>query len=331
MEQPLISILMPVKNTAEFLPECLDSILNQTLKEWELIAIDDNSSDGSFTILKNYEKKDSRIKIIKNENNGIITSLRLALKNSKGEFITRMDSDDKMSPDKLKLMHDSLSKKEIGFITIGLVEYFSKNKLGEGYKKYAQWLNTLTLKCENYSEIYRECVIPSPCWMIRKNDLVHCGGFTPDDYPEDYDLCFRFYSNRIKIISVPEILHYWRDHENRSSRNDPNYSDNRFGELKVRHFLNIDYDSEKELFVWGAGNKGKDIVKRLIDKKIKVRWACNNEKKIGKDIYGISMESSNIIFETKSKQVIIAISNPEEIQKIKKKTSADTSEFYFFC
>ncbi|GAG60222.1 unnamed protein product, partial [marine sediment metagenome] len=82
MLKPLISILTPFKNTAEFLQECLESIVKQTYTNWELIIIDDNSTDLSSEIVSTYAEKDSRIKLHKNTGNGIIDALRLAFKNS---------------------------------------------------------------------------------------------------------------------------------------------------------------------------------------------------------------------------------------------------------
>jgi len=92
---------MPVKNTATFLKTCLNSILQQTELYWELIAIDDHSTDTTWQILQDFAKKDKRIKVLQNNGKGIIDALRLAYKNSQGQLITRMDSDDIMRPEKL--------------------------------------------------------------------------------------------------------------------------------------------------------------------------------------------------------------------------------------
>ena len=313
----LISILMPVKDTSAYLNECLDSILMQTEKHWELLAVDDGSSDNSFEILQDYQKKDTRIKALKSEGKGIIHALRTAYKNASGSFITRMDSDDKMSADKLELMSRALRENKEGNLVVGLVEYFSENELGQGYSKYATWLNELTKTGTHFKEIYKECVIPSPCWMIQKTDLERCGAFNPDTYPEDYDLCFRFYQNDIKIIPVLKTLHYWRDYPERTSRNDPNYLDNRFTDLKLKYFLGIEYQKNQQLFLWGAGKKGKNIARKLIEKEIPFRWVCDNEKKIGKDIYGVRMEHFDSILDVEGGQVLVSVSSPDGILEIR--------------
>ena len=83
-----VSILMPVKNTENYLEECLNSILIQNEQNWELIVVDDFSTDKSWQILNDFAKKDARIKVFKNKNSGIIGALQLALMKSSGEMIT---------------------------------------------------------------------------------------------------------------------------------------------------------------------------------------------------------------------------------------------------
>ena len=95
---------MPVKNAAPFLTECLDSIISQSYENWELLAVDDGSSDDSLQILKNYEQFDQRITAYRNDGVGIIDALRLAYNYSQGGMITRMDADDIMT---LSLIHIS--------------------------------------------------------------------------------------------------------------------------------------------------------------------------------------------------------------------------------
>jgi len=189
---PHISILTPVKNAEKYLQQCLDSILVQSHEDFELILVNDHSTDRSLEIMQYYALQDARVHVHNNTGNGIIDALRLAFSESQGQYITRMDADDKMHPQKLELMSAKLKEKGRGALAVGLVEYFSAAGIGDGYKRYSQWLNALTSTETNFTDIYRECVIPSPCWMIDREDLIACEAFQPNRYPEDYDLCFRF-------------------------------------------------------------------------------------------------------------------------------------------
>ena len=98
---PQVSVVMPVWNGEKYLKECIDSILNQSLSNFELIIIDDGSTDNTIPIIKAY--KDKRIKLIEKKHSGISDSLNLGIKNAKGKYIARMDADDLMYPDRLKI------------------------------------------------------------------------------------------------------------------------------------------------------------------------------------------------------------------------------------
>ncbi len=323
-----VSILMPVKDAEAFLPQCLESILAQSESNWELLAIDDHSSDASHQILAHHAQKDHRIRVFRNNGKGIIDALGLAFSMSSGNLITRMDADDKMLPNKLEVLATNLVNKGMGHIALGQVKYFSDSELKDGYLKYENWLNELTRNGQNYRDIYKECVIPSPCWMVYRDDLLKCEAFTPNTYPEDYDLCFRFYRENLNVIPCDEVLHLWRDHPERSSRTDENYADNRFLELKLNWFLKLDHDPTRTLLIWGAGSKGKRMAQMLTDQQVPFRWVCNNPNKIGKHIYGVEMESVDVVSNSNNNQVIVLVANPDEQLEIRNQLRTDT---FWFC
>jgi len=326
---------MPFKNTEQFLKECVDSILNQTETNWELIAINDHSTDDSFKMLKEYSEKDNRIKVYSNIGDGIINALRWAYSKCNGELITRMDSDDIMTKDKLSVLKSNLLKSGRGHIGLGLVNYFSENQLGEGFKRYESWLNALTKEGKNFEGIYKECTIPSPCWMVFKKDLDLCEAFQPNRYPEDYDLAFRFYLQGLKPIVCNTLLHNWRDYSTRTSRTHIHYADNTFMEIKSHYFLKHEYDKNKNLVIWGAGDKGKTMAKKLIEKGINFYWICDNPKKIGKHIYDQEMLPFTALADIENTQSIITVANviaQKEIrdyfEKLKYQPQKD---YFFFC
>lgn len=335
MQTPLISILIPFKNTEAYINACLDSIINQSYTNWELIIIDDSSTDNSCQIVQEYSDLDSRITLLKNTGQGIISALQLAFKHSNGSLITRMDSDDIMLPNKLEILSQNLTQKGLGHVAIGMVEYFCENGIGDGYKNYETWLNRLTKTGINYSEIYKECVIPSPCWMIHKTDLIACGAFNPNVYPEDYDLTFRFYKQHYKCIPCNTVIHKWRDYSTRTSRTDAHYAENHFIPLKLNYFLELDYNSEKNLILWGAGRKGKALAKLLIQKEVSFEWICDNPNKIGRDIYGKKLKDFNTLTQIKNPQSIITVANKTaqiEIKSFFKNLNMKPQEDYiFFC
>jgi len=335
MTTPLVSILIPFKNTEAFLSECLESIINQTYTHWEILIIDDHSTDQSYDIVKKFTLKERRFKLFKNNGSGIIEALRLALNESKGELITRMDSDDVMHPKKLETLVANISKYGRHHVAVGLVKYFSRDGVGEGYKIYENWLNNLTTSGSNYTEIYKECVIPSPCWLAYKEDLLACDAFNPNRYPEDYDLTFRFYKHNIKCIPCDTVLHLWRDYSTRTSRTHIHYAQNHFTSLKIHYFLEIDYNPNKTLTIWGAGTKGKIIAKTLVDRNISFEWICDNPKKIGREIYGKPLKDFTSLKSIKNPQSIITVANKQAQVEIRNYLNdlnlKPIDDYVFFC
>jgi glycosyltransferase involved in cell wall biosynthesis len=335
MQKPLVSILTPFKNTAAFLEECLDSIQKQTYSNWELLIVDDNSTDNSYAIVASFAATDRRIRLIKNKGEGIINALQLAYSKSSGTMVTRMDSDDVMMPNKLEVLVNGLLTNGKKHVAIGLVSYFNANGVGPGYKRYETWLNQLTKTGKNYTEIYKECVIPSPCWLVYKDDLDACGAFSPQIYPEDYDLTFRFYKYGYTCIPCNEVIHKWRDYSTRTSRTHVHYAQNHFTTLKVRHFLDIDYNPNKNLVIWGAGTKGKLMARLFLEANIPFYWICDNPNKIGKSIYGKTMLDFKALSEIDVPQSLITVANPkaqEEIRAFLNKLNLKPfADYIFFC
>lgn len=332
---PKVSILTPFKNTEKYISECLDSILDQGFSNWELIIIDDHSTDKSKEIVHSYSNKEKRIKLFTNIGKGIIPALQLAYSKATGDLITRMDSDDIMTPNKLEWMVNALKKNGKGYLAVGQVNYFSSKGISDGYDRYEKWLNTLTLEGRNYEEIYKECVIPSPCWMAYREDFEKCDAFYPNRYPEDYDLTFRFYEYDLKVIPCNEILHLWRDYPTRTSRTHEHYAQNYFLDIKLHYFLKLNFDKDRPLSIWGAGFKGKYLAKSLVEREIDFNWICDNPKKIGRKIYGVELMPFEKLKELDDPQSIISVANElaqEEIRSyLHSNGMKNMIDYFFFC
>jgi glycosyltransferase involved in cell wall biosynthesis len=104
---PILSVIIPVFNSAAFLPKCIDSVMGQSFTDFELLLIDDGSSDGSGIICDNYSKIDNRIRVFHKENGGASSARNLGLKNARGHWITFIDSDDYVNNDYFLLPYDN--------------------------------------------------------------------------------------------------------------------------------------------------------------------------------------------------------------------------------
>ena len=328
----MISIIMPFKNESAFLSQTIDSILEQSYENWELIAVDDHSSDVSFSIAKDYAIRDKRIFVLGNKGEGIINALQTGYEKARGSFITRMDADDLMLPYKLEQLRSVLLlSSNINSVAVGKVRYFKNDdsEIGNGFLTYEKWLNSIAEQGNSFNDIYKECPIPSPSWMMRKVTFEEIGAFNSEVYPEDYELAFRMYQYGLTPIATPDVVHLWRDYPSRTSRTHIHYRDNSFFELKVSQFISIDYTTNKELVLIGAGKKGKKIAKELIKHHVDFKWLSNNVNKVGHVIYGVKIECSDELL-VENSQIIVAISSPEEQQQIKD-NELKSNIYYYFC
>ena len=332
--KPLVSIIMAVKDTAPFLPDCLDSIINQTYTNWELLAVNDHSSDATPEILAAYAQKDSRIRFLNSDRPRLIPTLQVGYAEAKGELINRMDSDDKMPDYKLAVLVEEWQKYGKGHVIAGGTEHFvDEGEVGDGFLRYEKWLNEVARTNTHYQQIYKECVIPSHCWLMHKEDFDAVDAFEPIIYPEDYDLCFRMYRHGLKVIGIDVVLHHWRDRSNRISRTWDEYKDNRYFDMKLRFFYELDRDRNRPLVLWGAGRNGKDMAKLIQTYDDTFHWICDNQNKIGKDIYGVKMEHYEALNTIENPQIMIVVASPDgkkEIQEILDKQGKQPVKDYWY-
>ena len=308
----MVSIIIPYKNPLPYFEDCLKSIVNQSHKKLQIILVNDHSTDDSEKLAFKYSIEDSRIKLVNNVGKGIVDALNTGSEIAKGKYITRMDADDIMSENKIEILRSLLEKKKTKHIAVGNVKYFaSKKPMGNGYLKYANWLNELTSNKKNFKEIYKECTIPSCSWMMHRSDFENIKGFKNLNYPEDYDFLFRVYYNQIKLTTTKEIIHLWRDHPMRTSRNSKDYQFENFIPLKIKYLIENELKPKDELVLWGSGKKGKLVAKKLIENNCSFSWISNNQKKIGVEIYQQKIQSTLLLKKENKKLVICSISSKD--------------------
>lgn len=262
-----VSIVLPFKNSSRTLGECINSILRQNLNHWELIAIDDHSTDSSFSIFEAYSKGDKRITILKNPGDGIVDSLNFGIKKARTQLIARMDADDIMHPQRLFLQVERLERKEeLGLISCLVNHVPIGDHDTRGYQKYVNWINKICSTHEISLNRFIESPFAHPSVMFRRELVSAYGGYRKGDFPEDYELWLRFLNKGVQMEKVNNYLLDWRDSKQRTSRTGSNYKLGSFQNVKsiyLKEWIDEMVPANKSVHAWGAGKFAKQQIKYL--------------------------------------------------------------------
>lgn len=205
MNSPLVSVLMPAYNAEKYIGEAIESILNQSYKNLELIIIDDCSIDNTWNVIQEYSKKDKRIQLVKNRNNlKLSKTLNKGINLARGIFIARMDADDVSLPKRLELQVNYLLKNtEVGIVG-GVMEITDINGCITGKREYPKNDKLIRRNMFFYSPFSH------PLIMIRASVLKLSGLYDPSYNPaEDYELYFRI-GLYTKFANLPSTLLRYR-------------------------------------------------------------------------------------------------------------------------
>jgi glycosyltransferase involved in cell wall biosynthesis len=208
---PTVSVLIPVWHAVRFLPAALESILAQTFPDFEVIAIDDGTSDGSADVLAAFAARDHRVRVVRQENQGIVASLNRALGLARGAFIARMDHDDVSRPDRFAKQIAFLRQHPEVDLVSGAMDVIDQDG------NYLRTEVPPTLPAALASELlYRNCIC-HPAVMARTEALRKVGGYRKNaQLAEDYDLWLRL-SEVGQVANLPDVLLSYRLHPVRMS------------------------------------------------------------------------------------------------------------------
>jgi glycosyltransferase involved in cell wall biosynthesis len=239
--------------------------------------------------------QDSRIHVFRNKSKGIIDAIAFAFSYAKGTYITRMDADDVMPPTKLSDLLKMVQQSP-KIIATGHVQYFSESIVTEGYLRYQNWLNEVLTDAKFNENIYRECIIASPNWMVHRSCFDHEINLSELIYPEDYDLVFKWYQKGFIFSGTPILTHLWREHPQRTSRNSEIYQQESFFRLKTNYFIKLELKSDEKIQLIGAGKKGKLVASILHENSVPFEWFEYQKKE---DLNGV-LSVQNLVPEIKT-------------------------------
>lgn len=226
---PKVSVIMGIYNTQseDILRKAIQSVLDQSYRDFEFIVCDDGSTDNTFELVKEMTQFDNRVKLIKNERNmGLAYSLNHCLSIASGEYIARMDADDVSLTDRFEKQVNFLDKNKEFALVGSCADLIDKDNIW-GFRKVKEF----PIK-EDF--LFGTCFI-HPTIMVRRVVLNKINGYrvVPETLrAEDYDLFMRMYAKGYKGYNIQKSLYLFRENNISYKRRSYKY---RFGEMKVRY------------------------------------------------------------------------------------------------
>lgn len=210
---PLVSVLMPAYNVEKYIGETIESILNQTFTDFELIISDDASTDRTWEVIQDYAKKDKRIFIYKNKKNLYIAENRnMLVRKAKGKYIAWQDADDISLVDRIEKQYEFMEQNPRVGIIGGYLQFFDEKGI-KSIRKYATTDNELR------KNIFRFSPVAQPTAMIRRECFEKVGLYNPKYPPaEDIDMSFRI-GSFYEFANLPQITLKYREHLNSATFN----------------------------------------------------------------------------------------------------------------
>jgi glycosyltransferase involved in cell wall biosynthesis len=261
---PRVSVLLPVRNAASTIAEAISSISRQTLRELEVVVVDDGSTDRTPLILDGLARADPRLRILRQGPCGLVPALNTAARAARSQYLARMDADDVSHARRLALQLRRLERDHrLGAVGC-LVRSFGNTPQSDGWSRYEQWLNSSRTPVAIGRDIYIESPLAHPSVVMRQAAFEAVGGYRDLDAPEDYDLWLRMARAGWQFAKVASVLLHWRDHASRLTRVDPRYRLEAFTRLKAHHLARGPLaETDRPLWIWGAGRYGRQLARAL--------------------------------------------------------------------
>ena len=211
---PKVSVIIPVYNTEKYLRQCLDSVVNQTLKDIEIICVDDGSTDGSLDILREYESKDSRVKVLTQNNLFAGVARNTGMKYATGKYYVFLDSDDFFEPNLLKLQYEKCEKynADIGLCAVDRFDQSTGKYLNSDWMLTKSYIGSQPFNRETLGNKLFSITIPNPWNKIFLADFVHKHHLQFQPLPRANDVFFTMVAMGLAntIVAVDRVLVHYR-------------------------------------------------------------------------------------------------------------------------
>lgn len=271
-QAPAASILLPVFNGERFLADCLRSISAQTLTDWELIAVDDGSTDGTPAILRAWQAKDGRIRVLTQAHHGIVAGLNAGLALCRATYIARMDCDDRMHPGRLERQRACLEQDpDLDLVGCTVIPRPLTGPLRPGAVRYSTWLSSHTTPEALGNALFIESPLAHSSFFARRRLYEELAGYRDVPWPEDYDFLLRGHAAGARFGSVAGVPLERGDWPGRVTRTDPRCTAAAMDRAKVHHLVSGPWLRGKNgVTVVGDGGVAARVAGMLAERGVRV-------------------------------------------------------------
>ena len=222
MSAPKISIIIPVYNVEKYLRECLDSCINQTLEDLEIICVDDCSTDGSYKILEDYQARDPRIKIFKQEENKKQGAARnKGLEVATGEYIWFIDSDDYIDTKACQILYDAIKEFDVDLLCFSALQFVDTNKSRKFICKYYYQgipINRIYYPKINWKEIHFSNLNVTPWAYLTRRTALQNFKFRENVWHEDTDFTPILLASVNSFCYITYTAYFYRTNKNSTTQ-----------------------------------------------------------------------------------------------------------------
>lgn len=265
---PSVSVILPVRDGGDWLHAAVASVLAQTHRDFELIVVDDGSTDGAPARLPS----DPRLIRVANPGRGLVAALNHGMGRARGACLARMDADDLCRPPRLERQLALLAARPEVAVCGVQVELLHPDGAAPppGGAAYRDWLNALTEPADIAREIYIESPLPHPGWLLRRAAWTQVGPYRDGPWPEDYDWLLRAHQAGLRCAKPADgVLLDWREHPGRLTRRDPRCARTRL--IAVKGPALAAAVAERPVLLWGATKTGGRLHDALVAHGVAVR------------------------------------------------------------
>ncbi len=234
---PLVSVLLPVWNSLPHLDAALASLERQTFRDFEVVAVDDGSTDGSADRLERLAARWRWLRPVLAPHRGLPITLAAAHAAASGALLARHDADDLSHRERLATQVEHLAAHASDALVGSRFRLFPSGAASPALRRWARWHNGLL----DHDAIAHESLVDSTLLhgtaLFRREWIERAGGWREDGGPEDVDLNLRLLRAGARFVKLPRTLYLWRQHDRNATRCDPRYGREPFARLKLEALL----------------------------------------------------------------------------------------------